>query len=359
MKILKYISLLLLLVLVASSILIATLDPNYSVTRTREIKASKIEIFNYVNNYKNWSEFASWHKKDKTTKYKFSSKTIGIGSSYSWIGSNDEGNIKTIFVKNNDSIYQKMNFNDSESKVYWSFKEKNGITKVTWQNVGKMDFLTKIFTTFSRGMTRKIGGMYDKSLVNLEKNLQSQTNTFSIKIDGFQEKNIGYYLQKTINSTNENLESNIQIMIPNLLKFVKNNKINLNGKPFVKYNGKNDSLQITNFSVCVPIKDSLMISPQSEINFRTFLPFQTMKATLTGDYSHKNDAIAQINQLIISSKLIQNPDLPVVEFYNKSKFEEKNPSKWVTEIYIPVKTKTATKKYFKPKKIVADSTGVN
>ena len=71
MKILKYISLLLLLILVASSILIATLDPNYEVTRTREIKASKTEIFNYVNNYKNWSEFASWHKNDKTVKYKF------------------------------------------------------------------------------------------------------------------------------------------------------------------------------------------------------------------------------------------------------------------------------------------------
>ena len=359
MKILKYISLLLLLILVASSILIATLDPNYEVTRTREIKASKSEIFNYVNNYKNWSEFASWHKNDKSTKYKFSSKTFGIGSGYSWIGSNDEGNIKTIFVKNNDSISQKMIFNDSESKVYWSFKEKNGITKVTWKNVGKMDFLTKIFTTFSGGMASKIGDNYDKSLSNIEKSLQSQTSTFSIKIDGFQEKNIGYYLQKTINSKNENLESNIQIMIPNLLKFVKNNKITLNGKPFVKYNGKNDSLQITNFSVCVPIKDSLMISPQSEINFRTFLPFQAMKATLNGDYSHKNDAIAQINELIISSKLIKNPDLPVVEFYNKSKFEEKNPSKWMTEIYIPVKVKTTGKKYFKPKKIVADSTSAN
>ena len=359
MKILKYISLLLLLILVASSILIATLDPNYKVTRTREIKASKTEIFNYVNNYKNWSEFASWHKKDKTTKYKFSSKTIGIGSGYSWIGSNDEGNMKTIFVKNNDSIYQQMIFNDSESKVYWSFKEKNGITKVIWQNVGKMDFLTKIFTTFSGGMASKISDMYDKSLVNLEKNLQSQNSTFSIKIDGFQEKNIGYYLQKTINSKTKNLESNIQIMIPNLLKFVKNNKITLNGKPFVKYNGRNDSLQITNFSVCVPIKDSLNISKESEVNFGTFLQFQAIKATITGDYSHKSDAISQINELIISLKLIQNPDLPVVEFYNKSKFEEKNPSKWVTEIYIPVKVKTAAKKYFKPKKVVVDSTIAN
>ena len=351
MKILKYILLLLLLVFVAASILVATLKPDYKIVRSRVIKAPKSDVFNYVNDYKNWAEFGSWKKEDATMKFQYPANTIGVGGSYSWIGKDGEGKMKTVFLKNQDSIHQKMNYNGADSDVFWSFKEMDGKTKVTWSNVGKMDFVTKIFTTLFGGMDNLVGTMYEKSLKNIDKNLKVQSNTFTIKINGFEEKNIGLYLQKTINSKDENIESNIEIMIPNLIKYLKDNKIESSGKPFVKYNGFNDSLKITNFSVGVQVKDSVKINLLSKIKLSKMQPFQAIKTTLIGEYFHKTEARIQALNLMDRNNFVEKTELPVIEFYNISKTDQKNPSKWVTEIYIPVKLKVAPKKYYKPANI--------
>ncbi len=344
MKILKYILLLLLLVFVTTSILVATLKPDFDISRSRIINAPKATVFNYINDYRNWEEFGSWKKDDASMKFIYPKNTIGKGSYYSWKGQDGEGKLTTVSLAANDSIFQSMNFNGNLSNVIWKFEDVKGKTKVTWRNVGKMNFVTKIFTSLFGGMDSLIGSMYEKSLANIDKNFNSQLNAFAIKVDGFQIKNIGFYLQKTIYSRNVNLQSNIEVMIPKLLKFVKDNKISLNGKPFVKYNFVNNATQITNFSVCVPIKDSLMISQNSEITFGEILPFQAIKITLNGDYTHKNIALNKAYELMSSNNLVQKTELPLIDIYNISKVEQQKAINWVTEIYIPVKLKLALKK---------------
>ena len=344
MKILKYILLLLLLVFIASSVFVATLNPNYNIVRIKVINAPKSVVFSYVNDFKNWEEFGEWKQENPSVNFKYSKNTTGKGSFYSWIAKDGEGSMKTIFVKENDSIAQKMNFNGSESIVSWRFVTEKGKTKVIWRNEGKMDFLTKIFTAIFGGMDSLIGGMYEKKLDNIDKNLKSQISTFSIKVDGFLEKNMGLYLQKSINSKNQNIDKNIQIMIPDLLKYLKDNKISFTGKPFVKYNRVNDSLQITNISVAVTIKDSLELEPNSGLELKTLLPFQAIKTTLNGDLIHKQDAINQALELMDKNYLIRKIEKPLIEIYKVNKTDFKNPSKWVTEIYIPVKPKTTFKK---------------
>ncbi len=296
---------------------------------------------------KNWENFGSWKQDDPKMKFIFSKKTIGKGSYYSWKGQDGEGKMTTIFVKSNDSIHQKMSFNDAESNVYWNFNETNGKTKVTWRNIGKMDFTTIIFTTLFGGMDQIIGNMYEKSLINIENNLKNKVNTHSVIADGFIEITMGMYLQKTINSSNENLENNIQIMIPNILRFTQKNKISISGKPFVKYNSSNDLKGTTNFSVCISIKDSIITSKSNEYTFDKMLPFQAMKATLTGDLSFKNKAKIKALELITENNLIQKTELPIIEIYKNNKTDSKNANKWITEIYVPVKKKDYIKKYVK------------
>jgi predicted transcriptional regulator YdeE len=348
MKILKYISLLLLLAFVASVVFFATLDRTYDVLRTKTINAPKTQVFNYVNDLKNWENFGSWKQDDPKMKSIFSKKTIGKGSYYSWKGQDGEGKMTTVFVKSNDSIHQKMSFNDAESNVYWSFNETNGKTKVTWRNIGKMDFTTIIFTTLFGGMDQIIGNMYEKSLTNIENNLKNKVTTHSVIADGFIETTMGMYLQKTINSSNENLDNNIQIMIPNLMRFTQKNKISISGKPFVKYNSSNDLKGTTNFSVCISIKDSIITSKSSEYTFDKMLPFQAMKATLIGDLSFKNEAKIKALELITENNLMQKSEIPIIEVYKINLLDTKDANKWITEIYVPVKKKDYIKKYVKP-----------
>ncbi len=352
MKILKYILLLLLLVFIASVVFVATLKPDFDIVRTKTINASKSVVYNYVNDFKNWENFGSWKQDDPKMKFKYSKNTIGKGSFYSWISQDGEGKITNFYSKSNDSIHQKMIFNDDESDVYWSFKETNGKTKITWRNVGKMSFVTKIFTTILGGMDDLVGDTYERSLANIEKNLKNKVvlNSHSVVADGFIETTMGMYLQKTINSTNANLANNIQIMIPNILKFTQKNKIVIIGKPFVKYNSNNDLKGTTNFSVCISIKDSILTSPESEYTFNNMLPFQAMKATLTGDLIYKNEAKIKALELVQENNLIQKTDLPIIEVYNINKTDSKDSNKWITEIYVPVKKKGFPKKYVKPEK---------
>ena len=64
--------------------------------------------------------------------------TFGKGASYSWKGSDGEGNSKTIAVSDNQSIHQKLNYNSTTADVYWTFKDTVGGTKVTWESKGTM-----------------------------------------------------------------------------------------------------------------------------------------------------------------------------------------------------------------------------
>ncbi len=348
MKILKYILLLLLLVFIASVVFVATLKPDYKISRTRIVNAPKNEVFAYVNDFKNWEQFGSWKQEDPKMKFIYPKNTIGKGSSYTWKGQDGEGKMSTFFLIANDSIHQKMNFNGENSDVYWSFENVNGKTKVTWTNSGKMGFVTKIFTTLFGGIDNLIGNMYEKSLANIDKNLKAKINVHTIISDGFIETTMGMYLQKTINSANENLDSNIQIMIPKLLKFMQKNKIVISGKPFVKYNSTDDLKGTSVISVCVPIKDSIMTSSQSEYTFDTMLPFQSMKTTLKGDIIHKKEAKDKALMLVLENNLIQKTELPIIEVYKINKTDTKDSNKWITEIYVPVKKKTVVKKYVKP-----------
>ena len=200
MRILKYIFLLLLLSVVALSIFIATQKGDFKVERSKVINSPKEVVFNYVNDLKNWSDFDSWTLSDPETSYNYPANTVGRGGSCSWESKDGDGKIATLYVKANDSIAQKMNFNGSDSKVSWKFKDTIGGTKVTWSTEGKMSFTMKIYAALNGGINRVIGSLYEKSLSNLDKALDYEVNTFNVKVDGVVQKPMMYYLSQTFTS---------------------------------------------------------------------------------------------------------------------------------------------------------------
>ena len=344
MKILKYIFLLFLLLFIALTVFVATLNPEYKIIKSKVIKVSRNVAFNYVNDFKNWEEFGSWKEENPNIKYKFSKTTIGNGS---LIAFNSES-IKTINSIKDESISQELkNSNGDISKLSWDFKDTLGKTKITCKTIGRMSFMNKISSAFQGGVNSKIGSIYEKNLSNIEQILDLQINTYSIKVDGIVKKQFGFYIQKTINSKTSNVGSNIQIMIPNLIKFIKKNKIKVVGKPFVKYNSVNTLLKTTNFSVCIALKEELFTDPESEYLAENMESFEAVKSTLTGDYSHFSEAKTKNLEQISSLNLIQKSELPTIEIYTHYKGETKNPAKWITEFYVPVKLKVVTKKIIK------------
>jgi effector-binding domain-containing protein len=338
MRILKYIFLLLLLGLVALTVFVATQKGTYSVERSRVIKSPRSVIFNYVNDYRNWENFGSWAKDDPKMRFSYPAVTSGKGASYSWRSPGGDGNMQTIFVKDNDSISQKMDYNGSLSEVSWKFKDTVGGTKVTWRSKGKMNFMYKIYSVTKGGIDNLIGAMYEQSLANLDKTLDYEINTFTVAGNGIVVKSGTAYLQQTILSTIANAPTNMRIMLSKMTYFFKKNNITPNGKPFVLYYTYDTSKGLTRFSVGIPIRDEIHTSMGSDITFGKFDNFRAVRITLNGDYSHLPAAWKKGEDYLADNKLESDPNKKILEVFTTGIEENKSPSKWITHIYFPLQT---------------------
>jgi hypothetical protein len=350
MRILKYIFLLLLLSLFALTVFVSTQKGDFIVERSKIIKSTRYSLYNYVNDYRNWEDFGSWTKENKQIKITYPDKTIGVGSSYFWTSEKENGTIKTQFTKEYDSILQKMDYNGTISDVFWSFKDTTGGVKVTWKSKGKMSFALKIYSAMHGGVDNIIGTIYEKSLINLDKNLVSEINTFTINIDGIRKKLPTYYLHQTITCDNSKIIKNVGIIIPKILDFCKTNKIAISGKPFALYNKCDTINDLSNITIGIPIKTDIITSAGSDILSGKMEAFSCVKTTLTGDYKNYDKVVEKTQKYFKTNDLTHDLKFSHLEIYTISKTEEKNASKWVTTFYYPTMPKAiAPPKVYKPK----------
>ena len=343
MRILKYLFLLLLLSLVALSIFIATQKGVFTIERSKVINSPKSAIYNYVNDTKNWADWNSLAIEDSLIKINPSQKSIGIGSSLSWEGKEGNGNLQTINLKENDSISQKINFNDNSANVCMSFKDTLGGTKVTWKAKGEMGFMFKVMTAFNGGAGKVFGILFEKSLDNLDKKLDYEINTHTVKVDGVVRKPQSFYLAQTFNSDFSKVNKNSGIVFSKITDFCKKNNIVVSGKPFVIYHIYDTIKQVTKLSFCIPIRDSIFISEGSDILSKTLTSYQAVKTTLTGDYLHNKKALVKAKEYFNAKHFIPDTTFSHLEIYTIGKNEIKNPSKWTTEIYYPIQQKVVVK----------------
>jgi hypothetical protein len=348
MRIIKYLFFLLILSFVTLTIFVATQKGEFTVEKIKIINSPRSAVFNYVNDSKNWENWNSLALEDSAIIVTYSQNTIGKGSSYSWNGKEGSGEVKTINTKENESIIQKMNFNDNSSDVFINFKDTIGGTKISWRAKGKMSFAYKLMTIYHGGATNFIGLIFEKSLANLDKILDYEINNYSIKVNGITTIPTNYYLAQTFTSKISNVIKNSEIVNRKITTFCKKNNIVINGKPFVIYNTYDEKNEITKLSICVPIKNQIFLVEGSDIISGKFDSVQAVKSTLTGDYSHLNKALAKTLKYVSENHLMVDPVFSHTQVNNLAKPEIKNPSKWITEIYIPIKPKaikiiTATK----------------
>lgn len=340
MKILKYLFLLLLLSLVALTVFVATQKGIFSVERSKVINSPKATVYNYVNDFRNYEDFESWAVEDPSLKFNFPNKTTGISGSFSWSNEEETGDAVTVKTKDGESIEQKMKYNGTEADVTWTFKDTlAGKTKVTWKAKGTMSFLFKVYAALNGGSDKVIGTIYEKSLVNIDKNLDYETKTYAVQVNGVVKKTETPYIKQTFTSEIPKINKNARIVIPKLIQFSENNGLTASGKPFIIYHTYDTATGLAKISICLPINKEISISSGSDILSGKLNAFDAVKTTLKGDYSHSNEAIAKTTAYINKEKLTPELSWSHLEILEVSKLDVKSPSKLVTEIYFPIKVK--------------------
>lgn len=337
MKILKYLLLLLLLLSIGGSVFIATQKSNFTTVKSIIIKTPKTAVYNYLNdnkNYKDWYVFES-----QSVDLEYSKNSSGAGSYFSWSGSEGEGKTTVFSAKENDSIVLKTDIDGALSETVWKLKDTIGGTKVTCISNGEMSFSNKLHSFLNGGVNKVIGRKIELSLNNLNRSLDYELNTYSVTSNGVVYKKGCYYLKHTINTKLSKLNYNVKILIPYLINFSNQNQIVISGKPFVIYNSIDESKEITNISVCLPIKSRIFTSSGSDIICTELEGYTAFKTTLYGDYSHRKIAWKKAKNFINKSKETEDKSLPLLEVYNKSSIDGLRPSKWQTTFYTAVQSK--------------------
>lgn len=336
MRILKYLFLLLLLSLLGVAVYVATEKGDFEVEKSSIIKTQRSTVFDYLNDYRNWETFGSWMQKGSNLRFEYGSKSTGAGGNCSWQHGHDQGSIRTLLVKENDSIVQKGQYNQTQATVCMTFKDTVGGTQVRIHCKGKMDLFTKVAMFFNGGINNMIEGVCEQSLRNLNKTLVIEMKSYSIKVTGISQRKAGYCLQQTVSSKIKNVAKNIKIMMPRMVHFFKKNRIAMDGKPFVLYQRYDVANDIATYSICIPTSKLVYIQPGSDVGSSEIIPFTCLKTTLIGDHSHTQQAWATARQYILDHQLRENTAGKCTEVYCKTIEDVKRPSKWITEIYIPV-----------------------
>src|SRR4051812_31489488 len=95
----KKLSLVLLVALVAVVAFAATRPDTYRVERTTKIAAPAPIIFAQLDDFKAWAAWSPWEKIDPSMTRTFSGPPSGVGSSYAWAGNSKAGKGKMTIVE--------------------------------------------------------------------------------------------------------------------------------------------------------------------------------------------------------------------------------------------------------------------
>lgn len=332
MKIVKYLFLLLLLASIAGTVFIATQNGKYDVTEQLTIKAPKDMVYNFVGNLKNW-ENSGILTKDTTAVYTFSDTTIGKGAYADWT----TGSVKNLAISPNDSITQTSVLNDREVEVHWTFKDTlTEATKVNLRMKGQLSFMEKAYAILKGGTDKKVANLINHSLKRVNYMLVNRVNFFEIKVDGVMIKEGTYYIADSTSCKISEMQQKMPGMFARVNKFVTDNNIATNGKPFTYYYTFDEAKDSTAFMTCIPLEDEILMSEGSEFRAGKIKRFNALKTTLKGDYRHLKKAWDAAFKNIKKNKLEENFELPYLEVYTKGPADTKDTAEWITDIYIPI-----------------------
>lgn len=349
MKILKYLSLLFLLFLLAFVVFVATQPATYEITKQKEINTPTNSVFEYVNDFSNWNDWQQFNT-EENFNFTTSQNTIGKKSYVKW---DSENAIITTFAQK-DSISQLFIQNDNKQTLHWKFKKLGNNTLASVTIKGDLSFTEKIYSVLNGGITNYVGTQIQESLNKINTYFVSELGEYNIKVEGLANRPKINYIEQKDSCLVKDFPKKSKALLKTMKNFIKSNDIETIDKPFVLFHNNSNPNKIV-YAMCVPVKEEVLTTPDSQIQGRKYESFLAIKTTLKGDYSHMKKAWAKTRAYILKNKYNEDKKGIYIGIYKKSIPEVNEPSKWVTEIYIPIVKKEAAPK----KVIVIDSTTIS
>jgi hypothetical protein len=159
-------------IFVAGVLALAMTKPDeFRVQRSITINAPQPVVVEFVNDYRNWSAWSPWEKKDPAMKRSYSGPASGKGALYAWDGNGEVGKGSMLITEATPSkVSLNLDFEkpfEGHNKVVFAIESKGLTTDVTWSMSGPSPFITKVIQVFCN-MDAMIGAEFEKGLAAMK-----------------------------------------------------------------------------------------------------------------------------------------------------------------------------------------------
>ena len=341
MKIFKYLLFLLLIVVIAGSIYVATQDGEYKVETSRVINAPAPMLFKEVADLSNWETWNAWSGLEGIDM-NIAGESMGENAEMNWQAEEiTDGTIITTaavpYSRLEQRIIMQTIIGEAEGQITWTFEPEDGATRVTWVLEGNQSFKEKLaFTVQDKDLSEVFLPIFEQSVENLEQDIIQQMEAYSVNVDGVTEHGGGYYMYTTTASRMGEVNTKAADMIKQVKIYMEQNNISINGKPLIIYNQRDERNGTVIFSSGVPTPSQVITPSGSDILSGYLEPQKVVKTTLKGHHKNASEAWEATYRYIEENGLVVNPQGQPFEIVVTDPAEVDNPALWVTEIYVPV-----------------------
>lgn len=334
MKALKIIIIVLVVIVGAYSIWMATIDPEYHVKREAVIDAEPSAVYATVSDFTTWKNWSKWHKMDPDMEVTYGDKSAGEGATYSWKGEKAGAGTQTITAAvPNKSMETHIAFEGmGESDGYWKFEPtEDGKTRVIWGFTGESPFF---FRVMNLGMDKMVGRDFEEGLTNLKSIVESQPKAPKVEIKEVNMEPVTYYGIKHKVSFDQIQDSKFYAEnYEKIGNYLGEDAQNMSMPPFAIFYTWDEKNKMTNVEIAMAATSE---KPGNEtVKKSTTKAGKALKAVHVGGYDTEAEHTA-LGDYMQSHGYTMPEGAGAWEVYVTDPGEEPDTAKWVTEIIYPV-----------------------
>ncbi|MCK5857281.1 MAG: SRPBCC family protein [Bacteroidales bacterium] len=292
-------------------------------------------VFNQINDLHNWNNWSPW--KDTTLSAVFKGKEKGVGAKVVWTDKKEGESILTIVESEHfGSIKTLIEVADQDRKAEMNFTFEENVNKVTVYWERHIHDLSYPFGRFVGWMLQKgyehnfaLGLNHLKS--HIEQNeMEAEYHGYEIIESTF---NGGTYLASNASSTMDSMSNVMGKQFGAIMHLAINNKLQLVGAPMVQWHSYHPEAE-SQFTCLIPIQFDSTITAKNVYTME--IPtIKTLMVKYVGPYEGSYNAWVALDNYVVHNSLIMDGD--PWEEYITDPGSEPDSSKWVTNIYFPVK----------------------
>lgn len=338
MKVLKFILYVLLALVVIIGILTFVAPTHVEVQRSIVINAPKEVVFKNVKLFSARHKWSPWIDPDPNLKWTVEGTDGEVGAIYKWEGNEEvgKGSQELLRVEDLKRVEDKVKFiepMEGEADGFIQLDDTAGMVKVTWGFSSESPRPFNVMHLFM-SMDKMIGGPFETGLGRLKKLSEEEAKgapqqavaTYNVQEVQWAGKT---YLGKKETVGWNDISTFYQTTLPEIFKAMGENKVAMDGPPSGLFFSWDEANQKTEMAATIPVKDL-----KKDIKGFEKLEVKAGKALQVAYYGSYEKSIDAHNAITayIKEKNLKHV-FPVIEEYVTDPMNEKDTTKWLTNIY--------------------------